>query len=496
MLFNSWQFLYFFPIVTVIYFLLSPKARWVWLLAASCFFYMSFVPIYILILGITIVIDYSAGLWMERTTGGLRRGILIGSIISTCLVLFIFKYYNFFNTNFAALASMLHWNYSIPALKLLLPIGLSFHTFQSMSYVIEVYRGEQKAEHHFGIYALYVMFYPQLVAGPIERPQNLLHQFHEVHPFNYRNAVDGLILMAWGLFKKVVIADRLAVSVSAVFDNPTHATPANMVLATVMFAFQVYCDFSGYSEIAIGSAKVMGFSLMQNFNHPYGATSISDFWKRWHISLSTWLRDYVYTPLAIETRQWGIAGILFSLMVTFFISGLWHGASWTFVIWGLLHGVALSTEVMFSKTKKKLVRRAGARLIGVVGWLFTFSYICFTYIFFRAASIGIAFYMVESIFLGGRHFYQNYVLATIENSKFIWARAGDFLGQRCEQFMIAVLAIALMEFMHSIERGKTVERRIASAPGVARWIFYYAFMFGLIKYGVWFQPRSFIYFQF
>jgi len=309
MLFNSLEFLIFFPVVTLLYFLLPHRHRWWMLLAASCGFYMMFIPKYIIILAVTIIIDYVAGILAEKPdlSPHKRKSILTISILSTCLVLFIFKYFNFFNTNFAHLAALLHWNYPIAALKLALPIGLSFHTFQSLSYVIEVYCGRQKAEHHFGIYSLYVMFYPQLVAGPIERPQNLLHQFYAKHAFDYQRVTDGLKLMVWGLFKKVVIADRLAIAVNTVYNDPHSFTGIPLIIATAFFAFQIYCDFSGYSDIAIGAAQVMGFRLMDNFNRPYFAKSIPEFWKRWHISLSTWFRDYLYIPLGgnrAKTWRW------------------------------------------------------------------------------------------------------------------------------------------------------------------------------------------------
>ncbi|MEO6453837.1 MAG: MBOAT family protein, partial [Ginsengibacter sp.] len=277
MLFNSLAFAIFFPLVTIIYFALAHKHRWWWLLLASCIFYMFFIPVYIFILVITILIDYWAGIKIEASTGAKRKNYLILSIISTCLVLAVFKYFNFFNDNFRELANILGLHYSVPVMNIILPIGLSFHTFQSLSYVIEVYRGKYKAEKHFGIYSLYVMFYPQLVAGPIERPQNIIYQFYERHSFNYKAATSGLKLMAWGFFKKLVIADRISPLVSQVFDHPESHSGWSVILATLLFAEQIYCDFSGYSDIAIGSARVMGFKLERNFNLPYFSKSISEF---------------------------------------------------------------------------------------------------------------------------------------------------------------------------------------------------------------------------
>lgn len=297
MLFNSIEFIFFFPIVTTLYFLLPHKFRWFMLLISSCIFYMAFIPHYILILFITIIIDYFAGIFIEKSEGYKKKAFLIISIISTCLILFIFKYFNFFSLSFQYIVNLTGFEYKSKLLDLILPIGLSFHTFQSLSYVIEVYRGKQKAEKHFGIYSLYVMFYPQLVAGPIERPQNLLHQFREVHKFEYNRVTDGLKLMLFGMFKKVVIADRLSIFVNEIYSNPTNFQGPALILATIFFAFQIYYDFSGYSDIAIGSAKVMGFELMKNFDRPYFSKSISEFWKRWHISLSTWFKDYLYISM-------------------------------------------------------------------------------------------------------------------------------------------------------------------------------------------------------
>ena len=396
MLFNSFTFLIFFPIVTILYYVLPHKYRWIHLLIASCIFYMFFIPAYIFILLITITIDYFAGIYIEKSKGNARKRWLIISIISTCLVLFVFKYFNFFNTNFKAISELLHLNYPIRFINIILPIGLSFHTFQSLSYVIEVYRGNQKAEKHFGIYSLYVMFYPQLVAGPIERPQNMLHQFYEKHEFKYTNIVEGLKLILWGLFKKVVIADRLAIYVNAVYNNPEHHTAITLLLATLFFAFQIYCDFSGYSDIAIGSARAMGFKLMTNFNRPYFSKSIAEFWKRWHISLSTWFRDYLYISLGgnrVSKPRW-----LFNLFITFLISGLWHGANWTYVLWGSVNGVYLITPHLYNSSKKNSrIKRSLYVTKTIVKVISTFLLICFAWIFFRANSTYDAFEIIHRI---------------------------------------------------------------------------------------------------
>lgn len=399
MLFNSFHFLFFFIIATTLYFATPHKNRWILLLVSSCYFYMAFVPIYILILAFTIVIDYFAGLYIEKTKGGRRKMFLICSLLANIGVLAFFKYYNFLDYNLSFMLHKFGLSNPIPYLSILLPIGLSFHTFQAMSYTIEVYRGHQKAERHFGIYSLYVMFYPQLVAGPIERPQNLLHQFREKHEFEYNRVVEGLKLILWGFFKKLVIADRLAIYVNAVYNNPQHHSGLTLLLATIFFAFQIYCDFSAYSDIAIGTAKVMGFKLMTNFNRPYFSRNISEFWKRWHISLSTWFRDYLYISLGgnrVTIPRW-----YFNLIIVFVLSGFWHGANWTYIIWGALNGFYLVFAIVTYGLRKKITAFLGLDKLPKINLflqiLITFLLSCFAWIFFRANNVTDAFCIIRKI---------------------------------------------------------------------------------------------------
>ena len=401
MLFNSFHFVFFFIVVTTLYFALPHKFRWFLLLVSSCYFYMAFIPVYIFILGFTIVVDYFAGIWLENTEGRRKKYFLIASLIANIGVLAVFKYYNFLNDNLSALLNSFGYCNTIPHLSILLPIGLSFHTFQAMSYTIEVYRGHQKAERNFGIYSLYVMFYPQLVAGPIERPQNLLHQFYEKHYFEYERVIEGLKMMLWGLFMKLVIADRLAIYVNAVYNNADHHTGQTLALATVFFAFQIYCDFAGYSNIAIGAAKVMGFKLMTNFNRPYFSRSISEFWKRWHISLSTWFRDYLYISLGgnrVTFHRW-----YFNLLIVFVISGLWHGANRTFIIWGAINGLYLVFAIVTEKLRKRignlLLLNKEPRINNFLQIVITFLLACFAWVFFRAGSGEEAIMIIKKILL-------------------------------------------------------------------------------------------------
>jgi D-alanyl-lipoteichoic acid acyltransferase DltB (MBOAT superfamily) len=410
MLFNSLSFLVFLLVVATVHFALPFRLRWAWLLGASCFFYMQFIPGYILILFVTIVIDYYAALAIERTSDPLKRRRYLGiSIISVCAVLFLFKYFNFFNENVSYLARVVGWNYPIGALRIILPIGLSFHTFQSLSYVIEVYRGKQKAEHHFGIYSLYVMYFPQLVAGPIERPQNLLWQFKARKPFDWVMFRDGLLLAIWGLFKKVAIADCVAQYVDAAYDNYTMHTGTTLLLATYLFAIQIYCDFSGYSDIARGVSRIFGVELMKNFETPYFAASVSEFWSRWHISLSTWFRDYVYIPLG-GNRVSNLRNF-YNLMTVFLISGFWHGANWTFIIWGALHGAYVIAERAWGLLRPAPHASPVAWHRRFVRILITFHLTLIAWVFFRAPSVHVSFAILRKIVLDHGPLFQSVVIA-------------------------------------------------------------------------------------
>ena len=414
MLFNSFAFLIFFIAVTSIYFILPFRYRWSLLLFASCFFYMFFKPEYILILAFTILIDYYAGIRIAAAgSPGMKRRFLVLSLIANIGILAIFKYYNFINSNITGLANLFGFQNHIPYLKILLPIGLSFHTFQAMSYTIEVYKGNQEPERHFGIYSLYVMFYPQLVAGPIERPQNILHQFHEKKEFDYGRVQAGLRLMLLGFFKKVVIADRLAVYVDSVYGDVAHANSISVALAIVFFAFQIYFDFSGYSDIALGSARVMGYDLMKNFDRPFISRNITEFWRRWHISLSTWFNDYLFTPLVIAKRDWGKGAVVFALLITFLISGLWHGAGWTFLIYGLLHGIAVVFEFLTKKRRLKIQKKIPGVIYNPLSQLLTFTFVAFSWIFFRAES----FTKVKMIFRQLFSFHVSFNLTQLSAEK-------------------------------------------------------------------------------
>ncbi len=409
MLFNSFQFAIFFAVIVATHFALPQRYRWALLLAGSCYFYMAFIPAYILILGLSIVIDYVAGIWIEDAPSARRKALLVVSVVANVGLLGVFKYFNFINDNLATLARTLHWNYGVEGLSIILPIGLSFHTFQAMSYTIEVYRGHQKAERHFGIYALYVMFFPQLVAGPIERPQNLLRQFRASHRLDAERWRSGLKIILWGLFKKVVVADLVAPIVATVYASPSHHSGPILILATVFFAIQIYCDFSGYSDIAIGAARLLGYDLMTNFTQPYFARSVGDFWRRWHISLSTWFRDYLFLPMSyslsrrIEDVRWlGVRADVWiyapATMATMVICGLWHGAAWNFVLWGTLHGCYLVLSQLLAPTRRVCARALGlSRVPGLMAWaqtLWVLMLVLIGWVFFRAQSFADAMHVL------------------------------------------------------------------------------------------------------
>jgi alginate O-acetyltransferase complex protein AlgI len=479
MLFNSLEFAIFFPVVVALYFRLPQRARTPFLLAASCLFYMAFIPAYILILAVTITIDYGAGLWLERTTGKARHLLLVISIVATCAVLFVFKYFHFFTDSCVGVARVFGWQLSSPAISIILPIGLSFHTFQSLSYVVEVYYGRQKAEPNFVTYATYVMFFPQLVAGPIERPQNLLHQFYESHAFDHDRVTSGLKRMAWGFFKKLVVADRLALYVNDVYARPKNFNGLQLTIATVFFAYQIYCDFSGYSDIAIGSARVLGFKLMENFKTPYYSRSIAEFWHRWHISLSTWFRDYLYIPLGgsrVSKRGW-----YRNLLITFTVSGLWHGAAWTYVLWGALNGIYLVFGILTRSVRDRLYRLLGADneslIRTVVGISSTFALSCAAWVVFRSHSVSDAWYILT-------HFWLGWDIASVRTEQF-----------PLRQMPVAVLSIVFLELVQWLHGRLSVTRVLSCRPVVLRWPVYVGFVLVIVLFGVY-RNSQFIYFQF
>jgi len=397
MLFHSIDFLIFFTIIFCVYYVVPHKFRAILLLCGSYFFYGYWKVEYLSLIILSTVIDYYAALRIESSQSpGKKKRFLLLSLIGNLSILFVFKYANFFIDSTQVVCQNLGLTYVIPHLNVLLPIGVSFYTFQSLSYTIDVYYGRRPAEKHFNIFALYVAFFPQLVAGPIERSTSLLPQFLKKIKFERKRVASGLKLVAWGFFKKLVVADRLAAIVDPVYSDPSQYNGAALILATFFFAFQIYFDFSGYSDTAIGLSRMLGFDLMQNFNCPYIASSIRGFWRRWHISLSTWFRDYLYIPLGGNKHR-----LYRNLIVTFLLCGMWHGANWTFFIWGVLHAVYICSAHLYGSFRNKnagSIQKTESIPRRILRSVFIFSLVCIAWIFFRANNLNDAVLIFSRIF--------------------------------------------------------------------------------------------------
>jgi D-alanyl-lipoteichoic acid acyltransferase DltB (MBOAT superfamily) len=449
---------------------------------------MVFKPSYGLLLLLITTIDYVAGRLMGTTEDQRKRRLyLILSLAGNIGILFVFKYFNFLFGSIADALTLLKMNAQFPVWNLILPIGISFHTFQSISYTIEVYRRKVEPVHHFGRFALFVSFFPQLVAGPIERPTGLLPQFLEDRLFDLGKARSGLKLMAWGFFKKIVIADNLAPIVTAAYANPSEWSGPSLAIATAAFAWQIYCDFSGYTDIARGAARVLGYDLMLNFNRPYLSRSVSEFWRRWHISLSSWFRDYVYIPLG------GSRGSrLFTarnIMITFLLSGLWHGANWTFVIWGGLNGLFIVIGQYWSEWKSKnmqIIERQWRKSLEVGA---TFSLICVTWVFFRAESVTHAWSILTRFPKDiGEFFVDLTTLGGLRHS------LGFDMGT--DHLAILIIGLTVLFLRESSVGDRLAERFGTTLPRLARYGVYTLGIFLLFLLSQSSAPQQFIYFQF
>ena len=481
MLFNSFSFLIFIAIVLPLFYLLSHKYRWLLLLVASCFFYAFFIPAYLLVLFAIITIDYFAAIQIEKAEQRHKKKYLFLSLCGNLGILFFFKYYNFFTDNINQLTAIFPFvKIRLHHLNIILPIGLSFHTFQAISYVVEVYKGKQKPEKSYGIYALFVMFFPQLVAGPIERPQNMLHQFHEVKKINFSAIFSGLRYILFGLFMKSVIADRLAIPVDAVFNNATQWHGLSMIIATFFFAIQIYCDFAGYSYMAFGIARLFGFNLMMNFRQPYFSKNIGEFWTRWHISLSTWFRDYLYLPLSGENVTF--LKDFRNIVIVFAVSGLWHGANYTFIVWGLFHAAMLVCYTAFTKFSTKI------KIPNIVAMVGLFILVCFGWIFFRANNVTTATIMIREIFNFHNHYFQPF------SNDGLSGLPGTFLGLQLWEILFSFFLVFSIFFIDHLVTTKKIYK-LFSYPIYIQWIVYYLAILTIFIAGT-FDTRQFIYFQF
>lgn len=487
MLFNSIDFLVFFPIVTIIFFLIPRKLRVLWLLVASYYFYMCWNPKYAMLIAVSTAITFLSGLMMEKLKSKHGKKLVIAvSLVSNLAILGIFKYANFALQTLSHITNRLGMGTIDKRLDLLLPVGISFYTFQALSYTIDVYRGNTIAERNIVRYALFVSFFPQLVAGPIERSGNLLCQIQQISEaklWEFGRVRDGLLLMLWGLFQKLVIADRASILVNQVYGNYKNYGFFELAIASVLFAFEIYCDFGGYTNIARGTARVMGFSLMQNFRQPYFAVSIRDFWRRWHISLTSWFTDYLYIPLGGNRK--GVVWQYFNIMIVFGISGLWHGASWHFVAWGLLHAAYQIIGNLKNRIKKKLemkddIHCSFSQRLGKA--IITFTLVDLAWVFFAADHLR----DVYCIFRRMLTVFQTTGIYEIGLDKGNW-----FV------LCFGITVLMMVDMIH--ERGYSVFLWINQQTLWFRWSLYLGLLWCIILfgiYGVGYDSSQFIYFQF
>lgn len=488
MLFNSLDFFLFFPVAAAVFFVLPARVRNPFLLAASLYFYMCWKAPYIVLILFSVLITWAAArlldAWQGRPTR--RKAVLVLGLAANLGVLFLFKYYNFFAGNVNALTG----GALLPLLGFALPVGISFYTFQVIGYLIDVYEGRLPAEKNLLDYALFVSFFPQLVAGPIERAGNLLPQIKHPPRFTYENMRAGLLRMGWGYFQKVVVADRLAVFVDSAYAEHQTADGVWLLLATVLFAFQIYCDFAAYSNIARGAAQVLGYRLMQNFDSPYLSRSTAEFWSRWHISLSGWFQDYIFEPMTWNAKDPARAA-RWALLTVFLVSGLWHGAAWTFVVWGLLHAVFRLVGIASRKPRRALYKRLGidtrARWFTALQTLTTFALVCFTYVFFRADSLDMAITVLGRIFtaFAGPGFAARQLLG---------------FGLDVPDLVAGTLALAVLVIGDVLQYKKIdVAAWLFARPRAVRWLAYWALIVCVAVFGVYgpqYSAAPFLYFQF
>jgi|SRR5690554_699620 len=480
MLFNSLDFAVFFPIFFLLYWLVAKnlELRNVFLLLSSYVFYAWWDWRFLFLIIFSSILDYVIGQKLGKLKNKRRRkGLLLISLLSNLGLLAYFKYANFFIDSFVNSFNFFGGSLDSFSLNIILPVGISFYTFQTMSYTIDIYRNKITPTKNWISFFAFVAFFPQLVAGPIERASHLLPQFSKVYKFKYSALKSGLLLVAFGLFKKMVIADRLAILVNQVYSDPTAHSGQELIIATVFFAFQIYCDFSGYSDIAIGLARTMGFDLMKNFNAPYFSKSITEFWRRWHISLSTWFRDYVYIPLGGSKN--GTYKTYLNLFIVFVVSGLWHGAAITFIIWGAIHGIIIVLEKAFSNNELT-IKRSGL-ISGTFFMLFTFTMVSVAWVFFRVNSFSDSIYIVKNLLNFNQEINTYY-----------------HLGLATYEFKLALIVIVLLLIFDFIHKKYNALRLLNKTNFVIRNVAYVVIIFSILIFGVYGDENvsEFIYFQF
>lgn len=481
MSFSSFSFGIFLLIAFFIYYALPSQKRWAVLLCASIIFYMSYSLSHILILGVITLITYVSAIRIDVSDSTLSRKLWFAfALVSSTGLLIFFKYFNFFSVSITSITRMFLPDVQPVILQLLLPAGISFYTFQSLGYLIDVYKGQIHAERHFGIYAAFVSFFPQILSGPIGRGGRLLPQYHSSITFNYDDITYGLKLMAWGYFKKLAIADTYSLYVNKIYDSMQQYEGLSLFLATLMFTIQIYCDFSGYSDIAIGTARLFGIHLDINFKSPYFSSSVKEFWSRWHISLSQWFRDYVYIPLGGNRK--GTFRTYANLLVTFLVSGLWHGANWTFVIWGALHGIGQIFEKLFH-TNTRSSTTAG-RVNRAFRTLLTFIFCSFAWAFFRANNVQDALYM-----------FSHFIIGIAQPITYLRTAYGDLSLSWHTVFFLIIPMIPLALFDYYSLRLNVIEK-ISSLSLGKRWMIYICFVLFVVILLPAGSGHQFIYFQF
>lgn len=493
MLFNSFEFLIFLPITLLLYFVLPAKIRWIWLLGCSAYFYMCWNAKYIVLIGFSVGVTWLGSMVMDRCRRSgmaqekekkISKITLYTVLVLNLAVLFVFKYYNFFIENITAVTGI-----TLPFLQVALPVGISFYIFQALGYSIDVYRSTIQVEKNPFRYALFVMFFPQLVAGPIERATNLLPQLQKPTYFNLDNLKKGLLIAGWGMFMKVVIADRLSIFVDHVYNNYTQADGSMLLLATVLFALQIYCDFASYSVIALGVAKALGFTLMRNFRFPYSAKSMADFWDRWHISLSKWFEDYIYTPFVWNSKN-AQRAVYWGFVLVFVISGFWHGARWTYVIWGVIHAVYRVVGALTRKSRKKFYKKIGLskheKLLDAGRMITTFILVDITYIFFRADSLPQAAQVIRSI-------------VSDSNFSVLFSETLFSYGLDWKDLLVAAVSLAVLWVVDLLQAKTDLADRVLALKLPLRWAVCLALIFSILIFGVYgpqYDATPFIYFQF
>lgn len=487
MLFNSLTFLIFLVCILSLYYILPYKYKWYLLLIGSCIFYMAWRIEFIFLILFSSFFNYYIGLLIEKYENK-SKTILTTGLIINFLILFIFKYSIFINHSFMSIYNYFNISYPIKDFDIVLPMGISFYTFQATSYTIDIYRKRYKAEKNILKVTLYIMFLPQLVAGPIERADNLLNQLFLNHKFNIYNISMGIKIMLIGYFKKIVIADRIAILVNTVYNSPYDYNGISFIIATIFFAIQLYCDFSGYSDIAIGCAKLFNINLMENFKSPYFSKSIKEFWTRWHISLSTWFKDYLYIPLGGNRK--GIIRTYFNLMITFLVSGIWHGANWTFILWGGLNGFYQIIGDLKNRFLKSINFNIKNKYINsffnIFRILITFSLICFSLIFFRANTVKDAFYIINNLFSD---------IQNVNNIQYLY-NISTQLGLNIFEILMATTCMIILFIIEIFEYKQRIYITLNKLPFIIRFIFYYIITIIILSMGVFSNAGQFIYFQF